>query len=280
MNTDTPTLPEWLEGAIDLHVHSAPDLDPRRYDDLELARAAERAGLRAVLIKNHHSSTVERAWLTSKVVPGVSVFGGVVLNETVGGLNPAAVRLALRWGARQVWMPTRSALNHRRRHGQSQGITVLDSGGGLRPEVEEILQLMAEGDAILGTGHLSPEEGVILIERALALGVKKILVTHPESRITPYPIALQRELAARGAMFERCYVSTTHRGGVPIEQVAQAIAEVGVETTVLSTDAGQPDTPPPVECLRLYAERLRALGFTPDQLRRMMCLNPARLLDL
>ena len=273
---------ELLQGAVDLHLHSAPDVDPRRYDDIELAREAARAGLRAILIKNHQSSTVERAWLASKVVPEIRVFGGVVLNETVGGLNPAAVRLALQWGAKQVWMPTRSARNHRQRHGQPGGLTVLDAEGRLKPEVEEILRLMAAGDAILGTAHLGLEEGVLLIQRARALGVNKILVTHPEWHITPYPGALQKELAALGGvMFERCFVSTTHCGGhVPIESIAQAIAEVGVESTVLSTDLGQPDTPPPVEGLRLYAERLSALGFTPDQLRQMMAANPARLLGL
>lgn len=275
------SLPDWLEGAVDLHLHSAPDVDPRRYDDLELAREAARAGLRAIVIKNHHSSTVERAWLVSKIVPEIRVFGGVVLNETVGGLNPAAVRLALKWGAREVWMPTRSALNHRQQHDQPEGLTVLDAERRLRPEVEEILRLLAAGDAILGTAHLSPEEGVFLIHRARELGVKRILVTHPEYYLTPYPVALQKDLAAHGVMFERCFVSTTPRGGhVPMEHIAEAIAEVGLETTVLSTDSGQPDTPPPVECLRLYAERLQALGFTPDQLRQMMCLNPARLLGL
>ncbi len=275
------SLPDWLEGAIDLHLHSAPDVDPRRYDDIELAREAGRAGLRAILIKNHQSSTVERAWLASKVAPEIRVFGGVVLNETVGGLNPAAVRLALQWGAKQVWMPTRSAQNHRARHEQPGGLTVLRADGQLRPEAEEILRLMAEGDAILGTAHLSPEEGVILMHRARELGVKKILVTHPEWHITPYPLALQKELARRGVMFERCFVSTTHRGGqVAMESIAEAIAEVGAETTVLSTDSGQPDTPAPVECLAQYAERLLEMGFTAEQLRQMMCENPARLLGL
>jgi predicted amidohydrolase len=111
------------------------------------------------------------------------------------------------------------------------------------------------------------------------MGVRKILVTHPELHLTLYPLALQRDLARRGIMFERCFVSTTHRGGhVPMETIAEAIAEVGVETTVLSTDSGQPDTPQPVECLRLYAERLLALGFTADQVHQMMAANPARLL--
>lgn len=100
-------LPDYLEGAVDLHVHSAPDVDRRRCDDLELAREAEAAGMGAVLIKSHQNSTVERAWLVGRCVPGIRVYGGLVLNETVGGLNVAAVRLAVRLGTRQIWMPTR-----------------------------------------------------------------------------------------------------------------------------------------------------------------------------
>ncbi len=98
----------FLEGAIDLHVHSSPDVEPRRYDDIQLAGEAARMGMSAILIKSHQNSTVERAILVSKIVPQIRVFGGLVLNETVGGLNPAAVRLALTMGAKQIWMPTRS----------------------------------------------------------------------------------------------------------------------------------------------------------------------------
>lgn len=173
-------LPDFLEGAVDLHVHSAPDVDVRRFNDIELAREAARAGMGAVLIKSHQNSTVERAWLVSQIVPGIRVYGGLVLNETVGGLNPAAVELAVRMGAKQVWMPTRSALNHRRYDGLPGGITVLDEVGQLVPAAEEILRIMAGSDCILGTGHLSTEESFALIERACALGVRKLLVTHPE----------------------------------------------------------------------------------------------------
>jgi hypothetical protein len=276
-------LPDFLEGAADLHVHSSPDVDPRRYDDFDLAREAARAGMSAVLIKSHQNSTVERAILVSKVVPAIRVFGGLVLNETVGGLNPAAVELALRLGARQIWMPTRSARNHRRCHDQGEsGITVFDAAGEILPEVDRILELMAGTDCILGTGHLSPEESVALIRRARNAGVRHILVTHPEWKATFFPVGLQRELAAvPGVMFERCYVSTTHRCGfTPMETIAGAIAEVGVASTVLSTDLGQPDTPPPAAGLRLYAEALRACGFSVDELRRMMAENPGRLLGI
>src|SRR5262249_36167999 len=149
---------------IDLHVHSAPDVDRRRFNDLELAREAREAGVGAIVIKSHQNSTVERAWLVAQCVPGIRVYGGLVLDETVGGLKPAAVRLALQLGARQIWMPTRSARNHREYHSQPGGISILDASGQLLPEVTDILREMARSTCILGTGHLSPAETSKLVD--------------------------------------------------------------------------------------------------------------------
>jgi hypothetical protein len=273
---------DFLEGAVDLHVHSSPDVDPRRFDDLDLAREAARAGMAAVLIKSHQSSTVERAILVSKIVPRIRVFGGLVLNETVGGLNPAAVDLALRMGAKQIWMRTRSAHNHRAALGQPGGIGICTEDGSILPDVLRILELIAASECILGSGHLSPRESCLLVRHARERGVRRILITHPEWKATHFPVDSQAELAAGGGVwFERCFASTTHRGGfTPMTTIAGAIAEVGVETTILSTDLGQPDTPPPAEGFRVYAEQLRSFGFPVDQLRTMMAENPAKLLLL
>jgi len=95
-------------------------------------------------------------------------------------------------------------------------------------------------------------------------------------------LELQQRLAAGGSvLFERCFVSTTHRSGhVPFETIERAIEAVGAHATVLATDLGQPDTPAPVDGLRLYAERLVASGFSPEKVRLMMKTNPARLLSL
>jgi len=264
-----------------LHVHSAPDVDRRRYNDLELARAAKDAGMGAVLIKSHQNSTVERAWLVSRCVPGIRVYGGLVLNETVGGLNVAAVQLALKLGARQIWMPTRSARNHRLYHGEPGGIGILDNEGRLLSEVEEIVRAIGAAGCILGTGHLSPEETSVLVEASQRLGMPKILITHPEWGPTYHSEEAQKKLARySNVSFERCFVSTTHLcGNVPFETIEQAISATGVERTILSTDLGQPETPPPAEGLRLYAERLRSSGFSADDIRTMMQTNPERLLS-
>ena len=273
--------PDFLEGAVDLHVHSAPDVDVRRFNDIELAQEAARAGMGAILVKSHQNSTLERAWLVSQWIPGIRVFGGLVLNDTVGGLNPSAVRLAIAMGAKQVWMPTRSAGNHRRYDGLPGGISILNRQGELLPAAEEILQILSGSGCILGAGHLSQDEAFALIDRACELGGVKVLVTHAEWVPTFYSLEQQKAMAARGIVaFERCFVSTTHRCGfVPFETIERAITETGVEHTVLSTDLGQPDTPPPTEGLRQYAERLRSSGFSVDDVRQMMPANPARLIE-
>lgn len=275
------SIPDFVEGAIDLHVHSAPDIDRRRYNDIELVREAARARMTAVLIKSHQNSTVERAWLVNQIVPDIHVFGGLVLNDTVGGLNIKAVRLALALGAKQIWMPTRSARNHRLHHGEAGGITILDNSGELLPEAVAILQAIAGTGCILGTGHLSPKETFALARNASPLGIR-LLVTHPEWGPTFYSCEQQKELASMpNVWFERCFVSTTHLCGyVPLKRIADAISAAGLSSTVLSTDLGQPETPPPVEGLRSYAGQLLAFGFSPDQIRQMMQTNPAALLQL
>lgn len=267
-----------LTGAIDLHIHVAPDLRPRKMDGLALAHAAAARGMRGVLIKSHYGPTWEGSYYVSQVVKGVDFFGGVALNQHVGGFNPPAVETALRLGAKQIWMPTVSAANDRQHHGQPGGLTILREGK-LRQEVLEILALIAEADAILGTGHLSVAEIQQLVPQARAAGMNHILITHPEHPIVAMPISVQKELRDQGAMFERCYVSIVDFN-IPVEQVAAEIREVGVETTVLATDFGQDHNLSPPDGLAEYITKLKACGFTTADFDRMIRSNPAALLGL
>jgi len=115
-----------LCGAIDAHVHSFPDIIERKLDDVELVKQARRAGMRAVVLKSHIFATCERAYLLNRLHPDFRIFGGIVLNETVGGFNPHAVEAALKMGGVQVWMPTRSAANHQHYLGGRGGLTIFD----------------------------------------------------------------------------------------------------------------------------------------------------------
>jgi hypothetical protein len=273
-------LPDYLRGAVDLHVHTAPDIVPRRFDDISLAREAASAGFGALLLKNHVVPTMDRAYLVRQIVPEIAIYGGIVLNESLGGFNVAAVRVALELGARSISMPTKYAHNHRLHEGLHGGLSVFDAHGELRHDVKEITILLAHSRAMLATGHLSPEEGSALIRYAYTQGLRRMVVTHPEWGPTSYPVALQRDLANYSVMFERCFVSTTpHFGSVPFDAIARTIGDVGIESTILASDLGQPETPSPIEGMILFAEQLRAAGFSADDVHRMMVTNPLHLLE-
>jgi hypothetical protein len=276
-----------LAGVVDLHIHSAPDVRPRKLDDLAVARQAEEAGMKAVLIKSHYFSTAERAFIASSQVQSARVFGALVLNQCVGGLNPAAVEAALALGAKEIWMPTISAAHWNSSHSgrasfaAGRGILVVNEAGELLPEVHEILALVAKADVILGTGHLSISETLKLVPAARAAGVQRVLVTHPELVHLEFPIALQQELCNHGAFFERCYLNILPGHACQaVAALAHQIRVVGVETTVLSTDLGQPESPLPVEGFRQYIAALMKEGFTQLEIDRMARQNPGWLVGL
>src|SRR5512135_2948408 len=152
-----------MTGAVDLHCHPFPDLFPRLADDFDIARTAQAVGMKAIMLKCHHESTVSRAYLVQRVVPGIRIYGGIVLNTYVGGINPAAVEASLRLGGREVWMPTVDAGYHATVHdgtggydsqkggvSKTEGIWVTDSGGRVTEGVQEVLRLVAQYGAILG----------------------------------------------------------------------------------------------------------------------------------
>ncbi|MCI0355659.1 MAG: DUF6282 family protein [Acidobacteria bacterium] len=268
-----------LTAAIDLHAHCAPDVRPRKMSALDLARQARSAGMRGLLLKNHHTPTTALASTLREVVSGIEIFGGLVLNEATGGFNPAAVEAALKMGAAEIWMPTLCAEQERAYRGSpGTGMRLTDSAGRVHPAVGEILRLVAEAGAILGSGHLSSAEIRELIRAGRDAGVGKFLITHPEIQFLNFPLAFQREIAGPGVYFERCYV----RAGFALswDELAHVIREVGVETTVLATDLGQPENPDPVSGFAEMGEQLSRRGFSDRELQIMMCDIPAFLLGL
>lgn len=271
-----------LTGLIDMHIHTAPDVRPRLLDDLEAARQAADAGMRAVVFKSHVTCTADRAAIAQKVVPEVHVFGSVTLNDAVGGLNPAAVEAALDLGARVVWMPTISAYNHIVKHGGApSGVRLLTEDDQLQPVLSDIFDLVKQHDAILATGHVSMQEIAALVRAALAAGVRKVVVTHPEVPWVDMPADIQVELRDLGAIFERCYVSSMPAGGdVSCARIVSDIRQVGVESTVVATDFGLAALPAPVEGMRAYIAALLAEGFSERDIQWMAGENPARLLGL
>jgi hypothetical protein len=284
---------EVLEGAIDLHFHATPDLHDRLLDEVEIAKEAREAGMRAVLSKAHYGINASRMYYVSKAVPGIHTFGGVVLNPAVGGLNPSAVEAAIKFGGKEVWMPSIFSDAHikhfkgtygtmpGRVKWPEKGITILDSEKKLLPVVKEILDMIAEANIILGTSHCSAEESRILIDEAFRRGVKKILVTHPHNEVPDLSLEVQLEFARKGAYLEHCFLPTMPMFyNARIKDVIEVIRKAGPERCVMATDFGQVFCPSTVEGLRMFILSLMNQGITEKEIDIMVRKNPAKLLDL
>lgn len=290
-----------VAGAYDLHVHVAPDVMPRIIDDLHLAQRCHDVGLAGFVLKSHYVSTAERASTAQAASPGVRVVGAITLNYAVGGMNPVALEIAAREGARVVWMPTVDSSNQRsstardpegakppawaaiqaelRERGiEAPEVPVVDEQGEVRPEVLTVLDIIAQYDMILATGHLGRDEIFRVVDAATRAGVKRIVITHPEftsQRLSPVD---QKALSERGALLERCF-TTAHTKKVSWETMIANIRQVGPEHSFLSSDLGQTYNPPVEDGLALMADQLLGAGVSEDAIRTMAVANTRRLLE-
>lgn len=269
-----------LHGVIDIHIHTNPDIRTRRLSDLQLAAEARRVGARAIVIKSHLVTTMDRASIAREAVPGIDVFGGIVLNAQVGGLNAVAVDTAIKMGAKLVWLPTSFSSNERRRQGKNDGVeTVAD--GKCVPALIPILKLLAQSDVALATGHLTPAETLIVVEEARKQGVAKIVVNHPEWATVDMSIDDQKRLAQFDVYFERCYARNV--GGKyekNFERNLQAMEALGFESTIVATDGGQVENPLWSDALAEYIGYLLNAGVPNSTVDLMTKQNPARVLGL
>ena len=282
-----------LSGAIDIHIHSAPDLYPRILNDIELALHAQEMGMRAILIKNHFTETAGRAQLATDAT-GFSVFGGIALNLSVGGLNPHAVRAALKLGAKTVWLPTLHSkqfvankshvVNLAGEIGMDlNGLYVLNDDGSMKEDLYPIFDLIIEHNSSLATGHISIEEAKVVVREAARHGVKKIVVTHPLASFVNYSVEDMNEILDLGASWlEHVFNDTTRQVGHPITRDAlfTGIKAVGAAHCIMSTDAGQWLNPVPCQQMGIYIQDMLNFGFSQQEVQTMVTDNPAEMLDL
>ncbi|HTA72328.1 MAG TPA: DUF6282 family protein [Bryobacteraceae bacterium] len=289
-----------IQGAYDLQVHVAPDVIERRIDDVGLAEEFLAHGLKGFVLKSHYIPTAERAKVVCRAVPGIQAYGALTLNHSIGGLNPVAVELAGRSGAKIVWMPTVDAANETagrvdgpstklpfwakiQRELAADGIapaplTVLDGNGKINEATRRCLELIARHNMILATGHLGRHEIFPLVRTAREMKLQRVLVTHAEFPSQNFSAEEQLELADAGAFIEHCF-TTMYTGKAPWDAVLDSIRKVGPERCVLSTDLGQTINPPVAEGFAMFAQTLLDAGFSTEQIRRMAVTNPSELIQ-
>jgi hypothetical protein len=273
-----------LQGVVDIHAHADPDSMPRSIDYLNLTRLAQRKGLRALVLKNHYEPTASWAAIARQEVPGIEVFGGIALNRSIGGINPAAVERMTQvkggWG-RIVWMPTFDSENQVRFNKENRPSVPVARAGKLLPAVLQVLDLIAKHDLVLATGHSTPAEDLLLIREAKRRGIKRIIVTHAALGPVNMTEAQMREAAAEGAMIE--FVGNAVIGtqiAFTFAQYAQWMRAVGFDRAILSSDLGQKGNPLHPDGLEQIFVGLRAQGISAADIEKMVKHNPARLLGL
>ena len=282
-------------GVIDMHVHSHPDVFGRSMDDIDVATLAKAKGMRGIVLKNHVVTTADRAALAMKVVLGIEVWGGIVLNNAVGGINPAAVEWMHRmYGGRGkvVWLPTFDSDKHVKTlvNKDGSGIVVAPNGQ-VTPQMEEVLKIIARENLILATGHVHAAEVLAVTKKARELGVKNIIVTHGLTNIPGLTMEQAKEVADAGGMIEICYLQfltgpnapyawMKHWSQVAGQQVADAVKAVGAQHLVLSTDLGQQGMMTHPDGIENAIAAVRAAGVADADIDLMLRKNPAKLLGL
>ena len=280
-----------LKGVIDMHVHSNPDIRHRAYDDFELMEAGIRVGARAIVIKTHQGTTVDRAYLCNRYNERVhggdndfTMFGGVTMNRQIGGINPAAVESGLKLGAKVVWLPTQSARNHfEKNKADASNCVEVVKDGKIVPELNSVFQLIRDYDVVLGTAHVSPEECFRVTEAARDAGVKKIVVTHPEWWLVGMSLEDQvRIVKDYDVILEHCYAQPLGGGKYKsnLEMNLEAVRACGYEHVMVCTDGGQVENPNWEIALEEYMQYLADHGITESQLYHMTHTIQAGLLGI
>ena len=287
---------ELLRGAYDMHIHSSPDVADRKTDDVQLAERALGAGIAGFVLKSHYVPTADRATHLRHRFPELKAYGGIALNNSVGGMNPVAVEVAGRLGARVVWLPTVDAANERNHITDpldprlnimramnekgipDPGISVIDSYGKVTEETRQCLEVIAQFDMVLATGHVSVPEMMAVAKAATEAKVDRIVITHPEAPMLNLSPEDEKALLQYDVFFERCALYCVMER-VPWGAMFNRIRMLGASRTIMSTDLGQPSNPFQEEGVGTYVEHLLDAGFSRSDIETMCQKNPLGMLE-
>lgn len=293
---------ELLHGACDIHLHCAPAMVPRAMDQVEVAREAAAAGMRCICVKDEHAMSANVAQMVQKYAvdpkQNFSIFGSVVCGNCEGGLNPSAVETAIGYGAKIVWMPVLASAYHRMRSAQisranaasmpsarlqmkyNPSMTIIDENGRLLPTIPDILDLIADADIALATGHLDPESEIRpLLEEAVKHHVKKVIITHPEY-FHDTSLERMREYADAGFYVEHI-LTTLYSGKQTYDRLYELITTVyNGKNTIISSDMGLPGRPSPVTALRDFIAAMQERGLSDAVIRHITSENQRVLMNL
>jgi hypothetical protein len=216
------------------------------------------------------------------VVPGLELYGGFVLNLPNGGANPAGVE----WMATQirgepgriVWMPAGDTEKEVRESKNPNGpFVAVSRNGELLPEVKQIISIIAKHGLVVASGHILPEDALMVFREAKRQGVQHMIATHAFDLAGKMTVEQMKEAAKLGAWIEFDFRNTLEGGRI------DAIRQVGPELCFLSefwTKVDGPREYAGAAGVGAFAEVMRSHGFSNRELEMMFKENPAKALGL
>lgn len=287
---------EILKGIIDLHVHAGPSVANRAVDAADMLKEAIVAGYRGFLVKDHYFPSCMGVKMVQEHCDsqGVEIYSSMALNNSMGLFNALALDAAINMGAKIIYFPTVSSKNHIDHHkGTFVGsgkmsvpespVVYVDENGVMDPAAVECLKLIAEKDVILGTGHGTAWEIDHLVEKAVELGVKRILVNHPQFHIGA-TYEQMTKWAKMGAYIELnvcVFTSGSKLGSLDDQVIADMLKAVPLSNIILDSDMGQNGNGSPVEGMYRFIRLLMdKFGLSEADINLIAKENPAKLLGL
>lgn len=274
-----------LMGAIDLHAYFGPDPYARSRDAFEIAKHSAQSGIRAMVFTSQWSETASLAYLVRKYAGGgdFQAFGSIVLNNTVGGINPKAVRSFIgmegHYG-RIVSMPTVDSEEQTRSTNVAHPFVRVSDNGVLLPQVLEVLDVIKESNLTLATGQISAAEMLLVMTAARQRGIDRIIITHPslDPHITEATMDQLKQAVALGGSLE--IVPSDFVAPARKTKILAVIRESGPQHVFVSSNSGSAGTPYHSDAIVMSIKALREAGYSESDLDLMFRKNPARLIGL
>lgn len=287
------TIQNIISQAIDLHYHIGPEVIPRKYSNISDLVRDQTGKISGLALKNHFYPT-QPLISAARQTKAIRLIGGIVLNNFVGGLNNEAIYASSLLTNQPiiVWLPTIHAKEFldnspyevapewvgKKKFRARMASKILPVDMRDTQRVKNILTVIKQQNAILATGHISWRESVSVVKRALDLGIKKIIITHPIYQRINFPLAKQKSLAKQGVIMEHCY-SMYSIDKIPIAKIADSIKQVGPENCILSSDVGQSFSPDPSSALTQFSILLKKRNISERELVTMLVNNPRKLIS-
>jgi hypothetical protein len=252
-----------LKGAFDLRIHTGPEPDgERRTDYLEAGRDAYEAEMAGFVLMKHRHPTALAAYALNRMYPGFNAVGSIVLNTSVGGLNPDAIESSAKLGAKVVWMPTQDAGT----------IGLLDAPD----DVEAVLEVAKSFGMAVASTHASFADTEMLVDLAGSVGLEQLVVINPPAR---FGADEGSQLLSHDLYVELPFLSY-YSGLDAGEHLRADIDNIGADRCIVSTDFGQWTNPPPAEGMRMAVAAMLDAGMSETDITKVVRTNPIACVGL